>query len=414
MTERLEAFQQEMNGWRGDLLLTPTKQPRPLLRNAIIALRGAPEWQGVLAYDEFALATMAMKPPPWLKPQDNAWEPRAWTDHDDVLATDWLQAQGIGVPVPVTASAVEAVAKDESFHPVRHYLTGLIWDGTKRVGRFAAMYVGAEDTPYHSEVSTRMFIAAVARIMQPGCKHDHMSILEAPQGTGKSRTLRKLFEPWFTDDLAEFGSKDASMQVRSAWGIEVAELSSMTRSEIERVKAFITRSTDRFRPSYGRRVIEVPRQAVFFGSTNALEYLKDETGGRRFWPIRCGVIDYDAVVRDRDQLWAEAVALYNTGEPWWLTNNALVLEPRGQQDARYQDDAWYEFITRYCANADNVSVAEILEAIGLERARWTQPDQNRVVRCLVRLGWERYQKRLPSRERQWRYRRAGVTGHGHE
>jgi predicted P-loop ATPase len=347
MSDRLKALQEQMDGWRLDLELTPTKQPRPLLRNAIIALRRAPEWEGVLAYDEFALATMAMKPPQWLKAQDNAWAPRAWTDHDDVLATDWLQAQGIGVPITVTASAVEAVAKDASFHPVRHYLTGLIWDGTKRVGRFAAAYLGAEDTAYHSEISTRMFIAAVARIMRPGCKHDHMPILEAPQGTGKSRTLRQLFEPWFTDDLAELGSKDASMQVRSAWGVEVAELSAMTRSEIERVKAFITRSVDRFRPSYGRRVIEVPRQAVFFGSTNALEYLKDETGGRRFWPIRCGRIAYDAIVRDRDQLWAEAVALYNAREPWWLTDEALLLEAHGQQEDRYQGDPWHEFIAKY-------------------------------------------------------------------
>jgi predicted P-loop ATPase len=414
MSAQLFTFQQQMGDWRLDLEVTPTKQPRPLLRNAIIALRGAPEWQGVLAYDEFGLTTMAMKPPPWLRAQDNAWKPRAWTDHEDVLATDWLQAQGIGVPLAVTASAVEAVAKDASFHPVRDYLTRLTWDDTKRVGRFAATYLGAEDTPYHSEVSTRMPVAAVARIMQPGCKHDHIPILEARQGAGKSKAIKMLFEPWFTDDLAEFGSKDASMQVRSAWGIEVAELSAMTRGEIERVKAFITRSTDRFRPSYGRRVIEVPRQAVFFGSTNALEYLKDETGARRFWPVRCGRIDHDAIVRDRDQLWAEAVALYNAGEPWWLTDEALLLEAHGQQDARYQDDPWHEFITNYCAAAEDVSVAEILEALGVERARWTQADQNRVARCLMRLGWGRYQKRLPSRERQWRYRRAGVTGHWHE
>ena len=119
MSARLFTFQQQMGDWRLDLEVTPTKQPRPLLRNAIIALRAAPEWQGVLAYDEFGLTTMAMKPPPWLMAQDNVWKPRAWTDHEDVLATDWLQAQGIGVPVAVTASAVEAVAKDASFHPVR-------------------------------------------------------------------------------------------------------------------------------------------------------------------------------------------------------------------------------------------------------------------------------------------------------
>jgi predicted P-loop ATPase len=412
MTERLEAFQNEINGWRGDLLLTPTKQPKPLLHNAVIALRQAPKWQGVLAYDEFALVTMALKPPPWLKTQDNAWTPRAWTDHEDTLATDWLQTQGIGISVAVTAPAVEAVAKHASFHPVRDYLNGLSWNGTERITDFAAAYLGAEATCYHSKISRCMFIAAIARIMRPGCKHDHMPILEAPQGAGKSKALRQLFEPWFTDDLAEFGSKDASMQVRAAWCIEVAELSAMTRGEIERVKAFITRQIDRFRPSYGRRVIEVPRQAVFFGSTNALEYLKDETGGRRFWPIRCGKIDHDAIARDRDQLWAEAVALYNAGEPWWLTDEALLLEAHGQQEERQQDDAWHEFIANYCAaTAEDVSVAEILEALGVERARWTQVDQNRVARCLVMLGWERYQKRMPSGVRSKRYRRPGVTGH---
>jgi predicted P-loop ATPase len=412
VTARLAAFQQQVDDdWRRDLELTPTKKPRPLLRNAIIALRGAPAWQDVLAYDEFALTTIAMKPPPWCKAEDTAWQPRPWTDHYDILATDWLQAHGIGIPITVTASAIEAVAKDASFHPVRDYLTGLAWDGATRVSRFAVTYLGAEDTAYHSEVSTRMLIAAVARIMQPGCKHDHMPIFEAPQGAGKSQAINALFEPWFTDDIAEFGSKDASMQVRSTWCIEVAELSAMTRSEIERVKAFITRSTDRFRPSYGRRVIEVPRQVVLFGSTNALEYLKDETGGRRFWPIHCEKIEPSAIVRDRDQLWAEAVALYNAGEPWWLTNEALLVEAREQQEHRYQEDPWQEFIAKYCATAADVSVAELLEALGGERCRWGQLEQNRVARCLVKLGWERYQKRLSSGVRQWRYRRAGVTGH---
>ena len=144
-----------------------------------------------------------------------------------------------------------------------------------------------------------MFIAAVARIMQPGCKNDYMPIFEGAQDKGKSTAIDALFSPWFSDDLAELGTKDAAMQVRVAWGIEVAELAAMTRGEIERVKAFITRKVDRFRPSYGRRVIEVPRQSVFWGSTNADTYLKDETGGRRFWPIRCNGIDVQAIKQDR-------------------------------------------------------------------------------------------------------------------
>src|SRR5262249_23113654 len=124
---------------------------------------------------------------------------------------------------------------------------------------------------------------------------------------------------------AELGTKDAAMQVRVAWGIEIAELASMTRGEIERVKAFITRKVDRFRPSYGRRVIEVPRQSVFIiGSTNSDAYLKDETGGRRFWPIPCGNIDLKAIERDRKQLWAEAVVQFNAGTPWWIADTDTI------------------------------------------------------------------------------------------
>jgi len=401
MSERLDAFQHEINGWRGDLQLTPTKQPKALLYNALVALRGAPEWEGVLAYDEFALATMAMKPPPWLKGQDNTWTPQLWTDRDDTLATDWLQGQGIGIPVTVAATAIEAVAKDASFHPVRDYLTGLTWDGTARVASFAATYLGAEATSYHSEVNRCMFIAAVARITQPGCKHDHMPILEAPQGRGKSKAIAALFSPWFTDDLAEFGSKDASMQVRTAWCVEVAELAAMTRGEIERVKAFVTRQVDRFRPSYGRRVIEVPRQSVFIGTTNADGYLKDETGARRFWPIRCGTINPAAIEHDRDQLWAEAVALYQAGEAWWLQDTAV--EAYEQQDQRYQEDPWHADVARYCESTSDVSVGEILELLGVEKAKWTQVDQNRVARCLIKIGWHRYRVSTPPRP--WRYRR---------
>jgi predicted P-loop ATPase len=320
-----------------------------------------------------------------------------------VLATDWLQREGIGIAITVTAAAVEAVAKDASFHPVRDFLRGLVWDGTQRVASFAERYLGAEATDYHRAVSRCVFIAAVARIMLPGCKHDHMPILEAPQGAGKSRAIATLFHPWFTDDLAEFGSKDASMQVRAAWCIEVAELAAMTRNEIERVKAFITREVDRFRPSYGRRVIEVPRQSVFVGSTNTLAYLKDETGGRRFWPIQCGVIDAEAIKRDRNQLWAEAVTLFDANTPWWLVDTTAVAQANEQQDDRYQEDPWQQAIAKYCQDRNDVSISEILsELLGIERAKWTQIEQNRIARCFMRMGWERY--RGPRPERAWRYR----------
>lgn len=239
-------------GWRNRLLVTPTHSPKASIANALIALRGAPEWEGVLAYDEFELTTVALLPPPWQR-RTNNWRPLRWGDREDVFTTEWLHHQKIGVPVNETARAVEAVAKDATFHPVRDYLGGLQWDHIKRIDNFAASHFGAEATPYHAAVARCMFVAAVARIMEPGCKADHVPILEGPQGALKSTAIEKLFSPWFTDDLAELGTKDAAMQARGAWGIEIAELSSMTRGEVERVKAFITRRVDRFRPSYGRR-----------------------------------------------------------------------------------------------------------------------------------------------------------------
>src|SRR5262249_20918026 len=181
------------------------------------------------------------------------------------------------------------------------------------------------------------------------------------------------------------------MQVRVAWGIEIAELAAMTRGEIERVKAFITRKVDRFRPSYGRHVIEVPRQSVFIGSTNADVYLKDETGGRRFWPIRCGTIDLMAIERDRDQLWAEAVALHKSGIPWWLTEAQDIQLAREEQAARYAQDPWQDAISSYVQDHSNASIPEILSnVLLLDKSKWTQGEQNRVARCLTTLGWERY------------------------
>src|SRR5262249_14968729 len=237
LSPTLADLQDELSGWRAALLVSAKNAPKPILANALIGLRQAPEWQGVLAYDEFALVTMQLKPPPWLKHEDN-WSPQRWTDRDDALTADWLQHQDIGVTVAVAAIAAETVAKDAAFHPVRDYLSVLQWDGIKRIARFAVTYLGAEDTPYHTAVSRCMFVAAGGRIMRPGCKADYLPTLEGAQDKGKTTAIEKLFTPWFSDDLAELGTKDAAMQVSVAWGIEIAELAAMTRGEIEKVKAF--------------------------------------------------------------------------------------------------------------------------------------------------------------------------------
>ena len=411
------------SAWRADLLCNEQGDPRALLANAIHALREAPEWQGVLWHNELASATEARRPPPWAARQ-LSWADVPWSDHEDTLAAAWLQQQGIAVSVMVAGQAVEAVARDRPFHPLRDHLDGLVWDREARLDSWVLRYLGVADTPYARAVGKRWLISATARIFQPGCKADCVLILEGAQGIKKSSALKALSEPWFTDRLSDLGSKDAAMETRGVWVIEIAELDTMSRAEVGTIKAFISRTHDRFRPPYGKRLVDLPRQCVFAGSVNPEGgYLKDATGGRRFWPIRCGTIDLEALACDRDQLWAEAVARYRAGEPWWLeTRNPTELAEEEQLD-RYQGDAWDDPIRDYLLNEHewlangcdgrmlrqraraqplrDVSLPEVLEhALGMEKGRWTQADQNRVTRCLISMGFQRTRMRRTDRGRE--------------
>ena len=178
---------------------------------------------------------------------------------------------------------------------MKAYLQGLLWDGVERLDRWLSTYLGAEDTDYSRAVGSRWLISAVARIFQPGAKADCCLILEGPQGIRKSTALRTIAGEYFTDELADLGSKDAAMQTRGVWIIELSELDNLSHAEVARIKAFMSRTTDRFRPPYGMRLVESPRQCVFAGTVNHGTYLRDETGGRRFWPVVCGRIDVEGL-----------------------------------------------------------------------------------------------------------------------
>jgi len=239
----------------------------------------APDWQGVLHQDESALEIVARSAPPW---NDDRSLPSTWTDTDDVAAAAWMQRQVIAVGKDIVSQAVWRVARDRRFHPIRDYLDSLVWDEEIRLEEFANVYFGAEPSEYVDAVGLGFFLGAVARIYEPGAKVDTCIILEGPQGSLRSSALRALGEPWFTDELADLGSKDAAMQMRGKWIIELAELDAMQKTEVARIKSFMSRSVDRYRPPYGRRVITVPRECVFAGTVNHSVYLKDETGGDAF------------------------------------------------------------------------------------------------------------------------------------
>jgi predicted P-loop ATPase len=367
----------------------------------LYALRHASEWQGVLAYDAFAARVITQKPLPW---GDRTEE---WADDHDTRACEWMQEQGIPAAAGVVGRGIQTVARENRVHPVRDYLHALNWDGTPRVNIWLTRYLGVEDTPYVRAVGDRFLISAVARVEQPGCKADQVLILEGPQGTLKSSALQALANPWFTDRISNLGSKDAAMEVAGVWLIEMSELDALMKASNSAIKSFVSRRSDRFRPPYGKHVVDHPRQCVFAGTINPLEgYLNDPTGARRFWPVVCGGIDLETLIRDRDQLWAEALVRFQDGMPWWLDTAELEALAKSEQEARYEVDAWTEKIVQWLAGRTDASVGEVLTgALGVARESWSQTVQNRVAKILVNSGFERCRPGRTGQPRTPRYRR---------
>ena len=240
-----------------------------------------------------------------------------------------------------------------------------------------------------------------------------MPIFEGTQGILKSSALRALADPWFTDRISKLGSKDSSMEVAGVWLVEWPELDALFRVGNSASKSFITRRRERFRPPYGKHLADYPRRCVFAGSINPVGgYLTDPTGARRFWPIRCGVIDLEALRRDRDQLWAEALVRYRAGAPWWLETAELEALATAEQKLRFEVDAWSEKVNEWLVERNDVSVSEVLvNALSIPKENWSQPAQNRVAKILVHNGYKQYR---PGKEpRTPRYRR-DVVGDQHD
>ena len=387
--------------WLAETLKGDRDKPRPVLANVLIALRCAPELGGVVLFDVFRNRVVKRKPPPW---QPNLAGDEEWSSSDDVHLAAWLQHRGINVSAEIVAQAVDAEARERPFHPVRDHLAGLIWDGKSRLDGWMTKYLGAESTDYVKAIGAKFLISAVARVMSPGCKADNVPVLSGAQGIGKSSALRILGDPFYSDQISQFGTKDAAFELAGVWIIELAELEGMQGTNVAAIKAFISRPSDRFRPPYGRRVVSQPRQCVFVGTVNATDFLRDETGSRRFWPVACSRVDIDGLAGVRDQLWAEARDRYLVGETWWLEDRAVVASAREEQQERYIEDPWHERIAIFAESRETVSQAEILEMLSIEAARQSPHDARRVKKCLRAIGWERYQERHGER-RVWRYRR---------
>lgn len=397
--------------WRAGLQADRTGY-RKNLANVALILSRSPEWAGCLAYDEFSDRIALLRCPPSHAHLASERFPRDWRDADDVHTARWLQTEWkIDAGPDLVGQAVVAVGHEQRVHPVRDYLDGLAWDGTSRLERWMTTYLGVRETIYSRTVGPMMLRAAVARVLFPGCKVDTMLVLQGLQDLGKSTAIKILCgAEWFTDELADFGSKDAAMQLRGVWLIEVSEMDSYGRAGVERVKGFVSRTTDRYRAAYGRHVQKQPRQCVFFGTTNADTYLRDETGNRRFWPVLCGAVggvDLEGLGRDRDQLWAEATAQVHAGLRWHLDkvkDAEAIRLAKAAQGAVQERDAWENLVAAYLADKDRVFVENVFtEALGLKVERWGRPEQMRVAAILKRAGWTRHHLTTESGDRVWGY-----------
>ena len=330
-------------GWKASLICDGNGRPMPILANVTTALRGAPELIDAFSYDDMLRAPILKHAIPsanteYVPPEDTPPPPRPLRDTDVSQVQEWLQREGVRrVGRDIVRQAIELRARERSFHPVKNYLRGVKWDGVPRLDTWLSTYLGADDTPYHRGIGAMFMIATVARIFIPGCQCDYMIIFEGPQGVRKSTACRILGGQWFSDNLPDvMQGKDVSQHLRGKWVIEIAELSAMGRAEDAALKAFISKTTERYRPSYGRSEVIEPRQCVFIGTTNKTTYLRDETGGRRYWPVGIdATIDTDALARDRDQLFAEAVDRFRAGAQWWPDGDFEAKHIKPQQDARF-------------------------------------------------------------------------------
>ncbi len=387
--------------WTRELARDDRGRLIPGVPNAYIMLTNREEWLKVLAFDEFAQRPVKRFPPPYARGVAGDWD-----GMDDSMTMLWL-AQRAAMPKLSSAQAAEAAemaARAYTFDPVRGALESYVWDGTARVDHWLVDFFGAPDTPYTRLVGRFWLLGMVRRVFEPGCKFDYMPILEGPQGRGKSTALAILAgDQWFGNTDFVMGDKDSMAVMQGKWVYEIAELDSFNKADTTRVKSFVTRQIDEFRPAYGRRVMKLPRRIVLVGTTNQYEYFKDATGNRRFWPVKViEQINLDGLRASREQLFAEAVALYRAGERSYPSREEQEQYFTPEQDAREIGDAWDDAIHKYLTTRDaidgtlpdNVSAFDILvHALKVDPGKITKEMSTRVGISMRKLGWHKRERR---------------------
>ena len=340
--------------WTSKLELNnKTGRVEPTLSNIQLILDNDPALKGVAAFNLLKSRPVLLSRAPWddWRTGDVPEDGEPWVDADNAgLRLYFERTWGI-VGKDRIQDALDLARERNAFDPVKNYLTGLVWDGVERLDTMLVRWMGAEDNRYVRAVTRKWMCGAVARAMRPGCKFDSMLILVGKQGQGKSNLAYTLSRGWFTDSLGRMDSnKDSYERLFGVWIAEIAELSSVRKTEVEDIKNFVTKREDTFRRAYARETGTYPRRCVFYGTTNDQEFLRDRTGARRFWPVE--VVGFDNGVLhgledEVDQLWAEAVVRWREGEVLWLDDAELAELARAAQEAHTAVDDWTDIISTY-------------------------------------------------------------------
>ncbi len=344
-----EPDDEDDGSWRRPPVMDVDTQGKPIksMKNLRTALERNPKLKGRLRLNLFSGRIDVDGVLPWIRPGIS----KTWNDDDAAQLRIYLEPFFGKIAKNDILDAVAACASDQAYHPVRDYLNGLTWDGVPRLDTLLIDYLGAEDTPYTRAVTRKSFVAAVARIMTPGRKYDTMLVLVGEQGRYKSTVFMIMGGDWFSDSLRTFGDKDSMETIQGTWINEVAEMQALAKAEINAVKMFLSKRSDYYRAAYGRYAIDRPRQCVFFGTSNTKECLTDTTGNRRFWPVD---IDQQPrkkdvgseLAKERDQLWAEAMAYWKLGEALYLPQD-LEKEARTVQEAHREQHPWEGIIVDF-------------------------------------------------------------------
>ena len=312
-----------------------------------------------------------------------------------------------------------AAGAEARHHPLREHLRALQWDGVSRLDDWLIRHLGAEDDPdgLHRAYGRKWLISAIARAMNPdgASKVDTMLVLEGRQGLKKSAVFEIIAgrQEWFTDNLGDITTKAAWENMQGVWIVELAELSSVTKADVDALKGFMSRKADPFRPAYGFVAKPHLRQCVFGGTVNpgSNGYLKDETGARRFWCVECGVgwddtreIDVAALRAERDQLLAEAVVHYDKGEIWYLDDQKLQRAQAVSASSRYEADLWQDAIEDYLSDKHVTKIPDILEEALKFAKKDCEPRESRRVGAILRvLKWISVNRRFDGGKQSKRF-----------